>query len=318
VLADQPSSKGNNVVPKKLIAAAGIIALAGALVSCSSGSSDSGDGGEQPASNPALKGELNPDAPLFDQLPASVQEAGVLTNGADMTFPPFEFFDEDGVTVVGLEVDLGLALSEELGVPIEWVSGSTENGLLGVESGRYDIAFMAVNRTEERQEKYDFVNYMQSSSSFVGMPETIANVKSESDLCSLTIAGTRGTAPLGYAEELLAACGDEGGEILAVDTDSSALLAVKQGKADVIVANTGVLAYALTQPGGEGMEMAEGIQVGVRQYGIVLQKGNTELAEVLKQAFQNIIDNGAYAQVLADWDMADSAIDAPSINGDFN
>ncbi|MEL6149272.1 MAG: transporter substrate-binding domain-containing protein [Chloroflexota bacterium] len=52
--------------------------------------------------------------------PRTVFHAGELRVGLDPSRPPFAFFTEDG-QYIGLEVDLGRALADEIGVPLRFV-----------------------------------------------------------------------------------------------------------------------------------------------------------------------------------------------------
>src|SRR5690606_16875862 len=66
-------------------------------------------------------------APLFDKLPKKVQQAGVIKVGTDAAYKPMEY--REGPEIVGLDPDFAEAISEKLGVRVEFTNG-TFDGLL--------------------------------------------------------------------------------------------------------------------------------------------------------------------------------------------
>src|SRR5690606_20267308 len=76
-------------------------------------------GCSQTSTTPAshTDGGVNTEAPLYDQLPDAVKDAGVIKIAGD-THPPYRTIEENG-DITGIDPDLQAALSKQLGVPFE-------------------------------------------------------------------------------------------------------------------------------------------------------------------------------------------------------
>jgi len=73
-----------------------------------------------------------------------VQQAGVLRVGMDPSWPPFEFIDPESGQVVGLDVDLGRAIGQRLGVEVVFVSSGWEGLHSALRAGQFDAIISAL------------------------------------------------------------------------------------------------------------------------------------------------------------------------------
>ena len=89
--------------------------------------------------------------------PAVAFPAGAIVIGVDASFPPFAY--DDGGQLRGLDIDLGLALAREIGLPARFVSISF-NGLYdALISGKVDLLISALRVEPARRED---VRYTQA------------------------------------------------------------------------------------------------------------------------------------------------------------
>jgi polar amino acid transport system substrate-binding protein len=278
----------------------------GILVLTGCGSSGTAEGSD----------ESDTSAPLFEELPEEIQDAGTINIGSSIDYPPFESYAEDGKTLQGFEVELADELEKHLGVTFTWNNASFDTLLPALTSDRYDIVYGAVNDTEEREQDFDFVYYLQSSQGFVvakGNPEGIQTIE---DLCGKSIAAVRGGIQAQYLEEKAKECADAGEEKLTVLTfagNAEEQLAVKQGKAAAMLENYPTAAVFAEESNGE-LELVDGLQVEQQFFGMVLPKDSTELRDALVKAWQAIIDDGSYADVLEKWNLSGIAISEAGVN----
>ncbi|WP_165989947.1 ABC transporter substrate-binding protein [Streptomyces sp. YIM 98790] len=294
------------------LAAATALAAAGALLLTACGDDD-GDSGAKDA--PA-----GSEAPLYDELPEEIQKAGKIKVGSDIAYAPIEFMNENN-EVDGIDPDIAEALGEQLGVEFEFINGTFDGLILGMNSGRYDIIMSAMTDTKERQEGIsedaeggaDFVNYFKAGSAILvakGNPEGVQGLE---DLCGLTVASQRGTANEALVESQNASC-DEPIEMLVNDTDDESITQLQSGRAAVVVTDFPVALYnALTARDGELFEVV-GEQIDAAPYGIAVPKDNPELRDALQKAVQAVIDNGDYAEVLQEWNAETGAIETATVN----
>ncbi|MBB0246961.1 transporter substrate-binding domain-containing protein [Streptomyces alkaliphilus] len=309
-----PSSPRPSLRRRPRLLAASALVTAGVLVLGACGSDDGDNGGD------GDNGAVNTDAPLYDQLPESIREAGKITVGSDIAYAPIEYYDENN-EVTGIDPAIADAMAEQLGVPMDFVNGTFDGLVLGMNSGRYDVIMSAMTDTRERQEGLsedaeggaDFVNYFEAGSALLvaaGNPEGIATLD---DLCGLTVASQRGTSNEALVERQGESC-DEPIEMLVNDTDDESITQLQSGRAQVVVTDFPVALYnATTARDGELFEVV-GEQIDAAPYGIAVPKDNPELRDALQQALQAIIDDGTYQEVLAEWDAETGAIESATVN----
>lgn len=299
---------------KKLVRIAPAIAVTAAatlaLVSCSSGDGGGDDGG-------GSADGVDTEAPLYDQLPDDIKDAGQITIAGD-THPPYRTIEEDG-TFTGIDPDLQVALSEQLGVPFEIETASGLDAMLtGMLSGRYDAFNGPVRATEEREQQFDAIVWMTTRTSYVHLAERADELADSGAVCGANVAGVTGSVSETQIERYNEWCAEQGLDPASFDglADSNAtFLAVNSDRAD----------YAATTQGGAIDLMAQEpdtydylVQTdeqgaGVDQLAMYLPK-DTGLTEVMLEAFNGIFDNGEYEQIMTEWDITDVAVDEPVLN----
>ncbi|KAF4405465.1 MULTISPECIES: ABC transporter substrate-binding protein [Streptomyces] len=304
------------------MAAAGAIAVAGALLLTACGDQTEG------AKDTGGKEAAGSKAPLFDKLPKEIQDAGVVKVGSDIAYPPVEF-KKDGKTV-GIDPDLADALGKELGVEFQFNNGTFDTLLTGMRSGRYDIAMSAMTDTKDRQEGIDpesgkkvgegvdFVDYFTAGVSIYTKKGEGKDIKTWDDLCGKKIVLQRGTVSEDLAKDESEECVKDGKKKIsmeAFDQDTEAQTRLRAGGADAGSSDFPVAAYAVkTSGGGKDFELV-GDQVEAAPYGIAVSKKNTELRDAIKAALEAVIDSGEYQKILDKWGVADGAIDKVTVNG---
>jgi len=302
--------------PRGLAAAVTVCAVAFATAACSSSSdtasSDAASTG--PAPSASVTGSA---APLYDQLPAAIQDKGSIVLGSAIDYPPFEYYAEDGTTLQGFETELMAKVSDQLGVPFEWTNASFDTLFSGLESERYDIVMGAVNDTPEREEKFDFVDYMISSQAFVTKAGNDAGITTEDDLCGKSIAAVTGGVQIDYLNARSETCvtdGEEPIDVLSFDGNSGEQSAVRSGQADAMLEGYATAVTFAEESDGK-LEVVPDLQVAESYYGVVVPKGSPDLRDALLAAWTEVIDSGDYQDILDEADLGDIALDAPVVNG---
>ncbi|WP_327317782.1 ABC transporter substrate-binding protein [Streptomyces sp. NBC_01235] len=315
------SSTRRTTAARTRLAAVGSLAVAGALLLTACGDQTEGGGSSSESSASANT------APLFSKLPAAIQKAGVIKVGTNAEYAPME--SVEGGKIVGVDPDLAAALGKQLGVEFKFTSGAFDGLITAVNTGRYDIAMSSITDNKQRQEGLDdkgkklgegvdFVDYFTAGTAIYVKKGNPKGIKSIEDLCGQTVAVQRGTT---YEEALQAqskTCtggGKTAIKIESFDNDTEAQTRVKSGGA-VAGVNDYPVAVDLARKadGGNTFEVV-GEQYEAAPFGIVVDKKDTQLRDVLKEAVDAIIKDGSYQKVLAKWGAESGAIKASAING---
>lgn len=89
----------------------------------------------------------------------------IATEGA---YPPFNFTKTDG-SLAGFDIDIGMAICEEIGIHCEFVSQDWDSMLPSLNSKKYDAIIAGMSITEERKKQADFsLPYFNYSYGFIG------------------------------------------------------------------------------------------------------------------------------------------------------
>jgi polar amino acid transport system substrate-binding protein len=291
---------------KSLIALAPLLVL-GLVAGCSSAA---------PEAEPA-ETEAATEAPLYDQLPEAIKEAGAIKIAGD-THPPYRTIEEGG-EITGIDPDLQVALSEQLGVPFEIITASGLDAMLtGMLSGRFDAFNGPVRTTPEREAEFDAVVWMTTRTSYVYLAERADELSDPEALCGARVAGVTGSvteSQLARYNEWCAAEGLDPAEFIGLEDSNSTFLAVNSDRADYAgTTQSAAIDLQASDPGTyEFIIQSDEQGAGVDQLAMFMPKGNG-LAEPMLAAFEAIFENGEYERIMTEWGIEDAAVDAPTLN----
>jgi polar amino acid transport system substrate-binding protein len=100
------------------------------------------------------------------------------------------------------------------------------------------------------------------------------------------------------------------------NTENDANLALSSGRVAAVFAESATQAYAVAHSAGK-LQIVGPIY-DKQHVGIAVPKGQTDLADALKGAVQELITNGSYHKLLAKWGLAFGAITASVINQPYS
>lgn len=209
----------------------------------------------------------------------------------------------DSDELVGFMPDMSTAVGVAMGDTVTNEATSFENALLGLSSGKY-ATVPGADVTPERLLKFDFATMWEDSYTF-GVPagSTLTIDDSMDALCGLSIAVVASSSPIVPLNEQSTVCTGAGKEAITVMTFpdfASAELAATSGQADTWTNTVGSLEYEeSTSP---GRLTITGPQYQKVQIGFAVLKGS-ELGPKLVAAVNELIADGTYAEIFADYDV---------------
>jgi polar amino acid transport system substrate-binding protein len=295
------------------VAAVTLTSTALALTGCGGSSSDSGNGSAGGSTSTPLP-SVSADQALAGRVPDSIASDGVITVGSDTTYAPSEFLAEDGKTIVGFDVDLFKLVAQKLGLEAQFETAPFDSIIAGVGSGRYEIGVSSFTINPERLAQANMVSYYSAGTQWStkkGNPDDV----DPDDACGLQIAVQKATVQVDDITARSEACEAAGKEPITIDQyegQDEATAAVVSGKDAAGLADSPVMAYAVSQTNGQ-LELLGDIY-DAAPYGYVVGKDQTEFAQAIADAVKSLIDDGSYLTVLEKWGVEDGAIDDPTVN----
>ncbi|HEY1486046.1 MAG TPA: ABC transporter substrate-binding protein [Micromonosporaceae bacterium] len=297
------TSPGRRAVLGLAVAAA----LASSMAACGSETGDNGTGtGSAPSATASSTGV---DPALVAKVPADIKSAGTLAIGTDSTYAPSEFLDTDGKTVVGFDVDLFNAVAAKLGLKTTWQSATFESIIPGVTSNKYQVGVSSFTIDQVREKQVTMVSYFSAGTQWAA--KTGSSITPDT-ACGKKIAVQTGTVQVDDITARNKKCGSSKITIDQYQKQSDATNAVVTGKDDAMLADSPVAAYAVKQTGGS-LTLIGDIYDSA-PYGYVVAKTQTDFADAISGAVQDLITDGTYKQILDKWGVTAGAITAPAVN----
>ena len=297
--------------PKSAPFALGALSLAGALALSACGG---GDGGTEETGAPEAP-SVEADEELAALVPDDIAEAGTVKIGVEASYPPGEFLDEDGETVLGFNVDLLDAALAKLGLEGQWEPTAFDSIIIGVNTGTYDLGSSSFTITEERMEQVNMVGYFSSGTQWFAQAGNPAEVDPD-NACGMRVAVQADTTHDTDIEARSEACVEAGEDPITIQKFENQPLAtetVVSGVNDASLADMPTSAYALEQTG-EGVLEFIGEQYDAAPYGILTHKEDEELAEAIAAAFNALIEDGTYEEILQEWGVDAGGLESSEVN----
>ncbi|OOL37497.1 ABC transporter substrate-binding protein [Pseudomonas sp. FSL W5-0299] len=249
------------------------------------------------------------------ELPAGIKEKGEVVVAIMPNYPPMDFKDPATNTLTGLDVDLGNALAERLGVKIKWQETGFEQMINALTTDRVDMVMSGMTDTAERQASVTFVDYFTSGPQFYTLQKN-KDFNEITDLCGKKVGTSRRTTfPAEIAEYSKAHCEGAGKPaIVVVGTEGSAdaRAQLRQSRIDAAMQGSETLPYLKTQE--KDMYKTVGLPISQQFTGLGVSKKKPELSEAVKVALQSMVDDGSYQAILKKWDLELGAIKTVTIN----
>ncbi len=217
--------------------------------------------------------------------------------GMEIGYPPFEYYDTDGTTPVGVDVELAYAIAEELDMDVELVDTAWDGIFAGLAKGDYDCIMSAVTITPDRLLEFDFSDpYIQNYQCIVSLKDSDIKPASVEELEGLKVGYQEETTSDTYLTDYITASG------ATIDTYEYAKVIqvfdeLELGRIDAIICDSTVAASYV----GEGSiyEITWQQEDEPEEFGVCIQKGDTELVEKINGALETLKNNGKLDEILS-------------------
>ena len=226
-------------------------------------------------------------------------EGVALNVGTSGLFGPFSYYDTDGKTLIGYDLDLIANLQELLGFEIEDGVQAMEYSALtaSLAEGKLDMGAAALCATDERKEVMNFSEiYCDSGQVAMVNTDDDKGIASVEDLSGKKVAVEKGTASHTYASKNL---GDAALEVH--DAITTAYESLEQGKVDAVIQDgPGAAFYIKTTDGTKLQVVGDEFNQGQAPYCVAVSK-DCEYYDEINAAVKLLIKNGTTDELYAKW-----------------
>lgn len=251
-------------------------------------------------------------------LPQAVKAKGQVTVGINGIFAPMEFKNPGSEELIGVDVEIAQALGKAMGVKVVFDDQKFDQLLPSVTTGRVDFVISGLSDTTVRRKTFDFIDYFISGTQAYTTKALSADHKTLEAFAGKTLAVSASTDYWGtmekWSKDNLEAKGKPGFKLLAVDSEATARLQMVQGRAQFSAISPEVLGWLSKQNPGQFVPV--GPVLAPDPYGMAFKKDNVELRDAVFEAFKRIHKDGTYKKILAKWEVGQSAVPEPLINGE--
>jgi polar amino acid transport system substrate-binding protein len=267
-----------------------------------------GGGGTAAGPTSAAAPSVAKDEALAKLVPADIASDGKLIVGTDASYPPNEFTAEDGKTMVGMDIDLGTAVAQKLGLTAEFQNSAFDGIIPGIQANKYEAGISSFSINPERLQTVDMISYYSAGTkmgTLAGNPEGL----SVDNLCGKNVAVQKGTVQVEDIAAKSKACTDAGKPAINVtelQLQTDVNLALVSKRVSAMLADSPVVDYAVKTTNGQ-LE-AVGQAYDTAPYGIAIAKQKGEMGKAIQGALDALIKDGTYKAILDKWGLAGGAV----------
>lgn len=235
------------------------------------------------------------------ELPAgTLINDGKLMVGSEIGYPPFEDFDTDGTTPIGLDIDIGTALAQIFGVEVEFVNTAFDGIFDGLKANKYDVVLSGATITAERLKEVIFSDpYVDNYQCIVIHKGSDAAISDYPDLAGKAVGVQVSTT----SDETLTDWIDSGAvdcKKSAYDQILNAMSDLKLDRLDAVLCDSSVAdGYVARDP--DSYEIVWVQDSDPEQFGIAIKMENTELQAKVNEALAHLEECGFMDAVRSDW-----------------
>jgi polar amino acid transport system substrate-binding protein len=276
----------------------GLAAVASAallLTACSS--SNGGSGSDAVAAN--------------SKAPAGLLTAGTLTACIDPEYAPLEYYKNGSSgDIVGFDADGVRALAAHWGVTPKLVATSFDGLMPALNAGRCDVVWSGLYQSDARKAISDSAPVMKAGPAAVAAPDVAASLTTGEDLCGLRVVTQSASANSTDVAALSKKCVADGKKAISQSNypqTAQTVLAVLNGKADVLVETNVGAAYIASQNEGK-LTVAGSVFPSETTFGVFTAKGS-KLTAPVAAGLKALHDDGSLAKIAATYKLDPSTLD---------
>jgi len=250
---------------------------------------------------------------LAARLPARLKEKKEITVAVALGSPPDDFRDEKG-NIAGWEIDILQAAADTLGLKLELRPTTFDTLIPGLQAKRFDAAVGQMGISDVRLKVVDMIGTLLGNELFAARGDSAIKVDSLDDLCGRTVATTRGSREVEFANLHQPRCKELGREpinILAFNDGNGAAESLMSRRSDLFWLGSTAVSYFVNQS--RGRAKVVGHYTDTSYIGIALPK-DSDLSAPLQMAVAHLLADGTYRGIVEKWGLGEGAVREAPLN----
>ena len=220
---------------------------------------------------------------------------GVLSIGMEIGYPPMEYYDADGSTPIGFDVEMGKAIAAKLGLKAEFVDVAWDGIFAGVDTNRYDTIMSSVTITPARIAAHNFSKpYIANTLAMVVLKGSSVTARTPEDCDGMDVAFQADTTADFYMEELAASIGLKYNP-RRYEKVMSCFDELKLGRVGVIVTDL-LVAFDYIAPADSPFEIVWR-STDPEVFGVCMKKGNDALSTAIDKVLEEMFNDGTMLKI---------------------
>jgi len=249
---------------------------------------------------------------IAGEIPKSkeVASTGKLSLANSLDYAPFGYIDKNG-SPSGLMVELGKATAQLLGVEMDMLRIPFTSQIPGLMSGRFNLAWSTFTPTKERVKRVGFVVFLNDGVILSTKPENLSRFEKDYPMCGKKIACIKGSTSDFTLDTIKDQCESKElplSEKFLFEANSDMVQATLSGRVDAYLDDSTAASYYASTS--DGRLSIVGKLYSKSPLGVAFKKGDKATAEMIRKAFQILIDNGTLPKILGKYGLSEAM--APS------
>ncbi|CEI45925.1 polar amino acid ABC transporter, binding protein [Propionibacterium freudenreichii] len=273
-----------------------------------------GSSAGRPAATRSASASVKADPALAALVPQEIRDSGELVVDSNPTLPPMSFKADDG-TVAGVDADLAKAIAGRLGLRPQvqpYSLDGSEWHVLGRSLGDADISVSSSVITASSRWNWKNVQYMKTGLRWIVRAGNPTGFNADR-LCGHALqyeanydeGGNRPSIAAAHVAQRVKECAKLGlpeahaNGVHNVDEEATA---VTDGSVEAAVMESPAAEYVVARSNG-ALELA-GTQWEATVYGIHLNTGAGDFADLISRTLASLADDGTYGRILEKWGLS--------------
>ncbi|MBE6098605.1 MAG: basic amino acid ABC transporter substrate-binding protein [Anaerovibrio sp.] len=218
----------------------------------------------------------------------------VLKVGTNADFAPFEFQGADPNAYEGFDMDLIRAVGKEMGYKVE-INNLAFDGLIpSLEAGNIDVIISGMTINDERKQKVLFSDPYYKSGLSIMVAKDNNSIKTFNDLKGKKVAVQIGTTSATEVKKI------EGVQAKELNSSADTFIELAAKGVDAVINDRPVNDRYIVESKNGNVKVLPDL-LTAEDYGIAINKKDTELQTKINAALKKLKENGEYDKIYTKW-----------------